>query len=97
MDRDEIEKAVLDGLAMCNHARPEDSQIPLESGTELFGENGHLDSMGLVSLLLDIEDALLDAGHEVTLSDEKAMSQKNSPFRSVESLTDYIKTCIDGG
>ncbi|MEO0438167.1 MAG: acyl carrier protein [Pseudomonadota bacterium] len=96
MQREEIQKLVLEGLEMCNHARPDESQIPLESGIELFGENGYLDSMGLVSLLLDIEDALLDAGHEVALSDDKAMSQKNSPFRSVDTLTDYIQNCIQG-
>ena len=96
MQREEILKVVLEGLEMCNHARPDESQIPLESGTELFGENGHLDSMGLVSLLLDIEDALLDAGYEISLSDEKAMSQKNSPFRSVDTLTDYVQNCLEG-
>ena len=30
-----------------------------------------------------------------TLSDEHAMSQSNSPFRNVQSLTDYIATLIN--
>ena len=38
-----------------------------------------LDSLGLVSLLIDIEDSLRDAGIDVMLSDARAMSQKRSP------------------
>lgn len=90
LSRKDIEQTVLDGLTMCNQARPEGEQIPVGSDTEIFGTAGHLDSMGLVSLLLDIEDALLDKDVEVSLSDERAMSAKNSPFRSVATLTDYI-------
>ena len=90
LTREDIQQTILDGLTMCNQARPEGEQIPVAADTELFGSAGHIDSMGLVSLLLDIEDALLDKDVEVSLSDERAMSAKNSPFRNVASLTDYI-------
>jgi len=90
LSREDIEQTILDGLIMCNQARPEDQQIPVSSKTEIFGPDGHVDSMGLVSLLLDIEDALIEKDIEINLNDERAMSAKNSPFRNVESLTDYI-------
>jgi acyl carrier protein len=32
----------------------------------------------------------------IILADERAMSQKHSPFRTVRSLVDYIETLIDG-
>ena len=42
------------------------------------------------------QDALVEACEElgiaVTLADERAMSQTRSPFRTVQSLTDYIMT-----
>jgi acyl carrier protein len=59
--------------------------------TFLIGQSAVLDSMGLVTAILEIEQRLADA-HDVTvvLADERAMSQKNSPFRSVRSLTDYV-------
>ncbi|NJO91917.1 MAG: hypothetical protein HC831_25325 [Chloroflexia bacterium] len=50
--------------------------------------------MGLVNLIVDIEGLLADNDIEVTLTSEKAMSQRNSPFRTVESLTDYIKELV---
>ncbi|MEM1189210.1 MAG: hypothetical protein AAGI72_11830 [Pseudomonadota bacterium] len=89
--RQAVEAIILDALRMCNEARLPDQQIPVANDTPLFGRDAHLDSMGLVALLLDIEDALVDQGHDVALSDEKAMSEKNSPFRDVQTLADYIE------
>lgn len=61
--------------------------------TRLFGEN--LDSMGIVFLVTDLEGRIadeLDVG--LTLADERAMSQKTSPFRSVKTLVKYAGTLI---
>jgi acyl carrier protein len=65
--------------------------------TFLIGQSAVLDSMGLVTAILEIEQRLADE-HEiiVVLADERAMSQKNSPFRSVRSLTDYVLQQIAG-
>lgn len=63
----------------------------LDAGTALFGTNGLLDSMGLVTLIVEVEQALADRfGITITLADDRAMSQRNSPFRSVGALADYI-------
>jgi acyl carrier protein len=97
MTHDEIQQIVLDGLRLGNEARPDDAQVPLAAETELFGPNGYLDSMALVGLLLDVEDALLEHGVHVALSDERAMSESRSPFRSVETLTDYIERQLAEG
>ncbi len=66
---------------------------PLEKtpDTVLFGADACLDSMGLVSLVVAVEDRIEDTTeHRITLADEKAMSRKNSPFRSVGALAEYI-------
>jgi len=44
-----------------------------------------------VTAVLEIEQRLADQ-HDfvVVLADERAMSQKHSPFRSVGALTDYV-------
>jgi acyl carrier protein len=63
----------------------------IDESTRLFGREGILDSLGLVNLLLDIEQQLNERhGVSLSLSDDRAMSQTRSPFRSVETLTDYI-------
>ena len=59
--------------------------------TRLLGSQSVLDSMHLVSLILTIEREVEDTfGVAVTLADERALSMKASPFRSIQSLADYI-------
>ena len=89
MDRDAIIEVIFEAIALGNQARPDDAQVPQAENTPLYGEEGHLDSMALVSLLMDVEDALLERGHSVSLSDERALSATRSPFRSVATLADY--------
>jgi acyl carrier protein len=59
--------------------------------TRLFGDSSDLDSMGLVTLIADLEyDLQQNLGRTVSLVDEKAMSRLTSPFRRVDYLTDYL-------
>ncbi|MBZ2167600.1 hypothetical protein [Marinobacter sp. F4216] len=91
----DIQQIIFDALELTNHAREDHRQIVISESTLLFGNDGVLDSMELVGLLISIEEALLDEGIEVTLSDERAMSQSKSPFRSVTTLTNYIQDSIN--
>lgn len=64
--------------------------------TYLIGQGAVLDSLGLVNLILEIEQRLEEEhGLTMILADEKAMSQKNSPFRSVGSLTEYVCRMVE--
>ena len=66
-------------------------EIEKKPDSPLYEGSSGLDSMGLVNLLFGIED-ILSSEYDVavSLTDEKAMSQENSPFRSVETLAIYI-------
>ena len=67
------------------------SEDDLNNDTPLFGGESNIDSLGLVSLLVDIEQKIEDEMNEnITIADAAAMSQKNSPFRTVKSLTEFI-------
>lgn len=68
----------------------------LSAETRLFGKEGLFDSLGLVALIVDVEQGLADAsGVSITLGDDRAMSQSSSPFRTVGSLADYALTLIN--
>jgi acyl carrier protein len=95
MKKSEIIQTILSAIEMANHGRESDAQIPVKEDTLLYGEKGHLDSMGLVSFLIDIEESLMDKDIQINLSDEKAMSQSRSPFRSVSTLADYIESLVN--
>jgi len=63
----------------------------LKEETPLIGHGAILDSIGLVTLVIDIEQRIEEKfGWALTLANDRAMSQKNSPFRTVQALTDYV-------
>lgn len=69
----------------------------LSGDTVLFGKGGVLDSMGLVTLIIAVEQAIEDRFDvSAGLADEKAMSQTNSPYRSIAALADYAVSQIEG-
>jgi acyl carrier protein len=71
-----------------------DEAIPTEGLLDvgLYGDNTVFDSMGLVSFLAMVEEALEDEfDAEISLTSEKAVSQRVSPFSSVSRLIDFIE------
>ncbi len=71
-------------------------QLNKDPGTVLFGPNATIDSMALVSFIVAVEEQLLDEfGISATLADEKAMSMERSPFRTLGTLIDYVKTVVE--
>ena len=67
----------------------------LPSGSDekgrIFGGGAPLDSLGLVNFLADLEYRLAEEfKQDLVLASERAMSRQSSPFRDVESLTQYV-------
>jgi D-alanine--poly(phosphoribitol) ligase subunit 2 len=72
-----------------------ENSIPLDNNfgeeLKLFGGDGLLDSIGLVGLVVTIEEDIDDKFNKsIILADEKAMSRRTSPFARVSYLVDYI-------
>jgi acyl carrier protein len=88
-NKDEIIKIVFQGIDEIN--QQEGKVIQKNVQTKLFGKGGNLDSLGLVNLIVSVEEKVNDKfGVTISLADEKAMSQINSPFLTVNSLAGYI-------
>ncbi len=69
--------------------------MTITSGSKLYGKNGVLDSLGLVRVIAELEEEIYTKTlKNITLADEKSMSQKSSPFLSVASLSDYIEMLL---
>lgn len=88
--RERVMQAVLDAMHLSNQTRGSEEQLAVHAQADIFGGDSPLDSLGLVALLLDIEDGLADAGLGVSLNSEDAMSRQHTPFRNVSTLVDYI-------
>ena len=84
-------KLIFEGIKDYNNQVDNKNQLPISAELELFSENGVLDSLGLVNLIMSIEEKFEDyLDTSIVIADEKAMSQKNSPFQSVQSMADYL-------
>ena len=83
--------AIYRAVDWINGESPPDRQLSKAPETQLLGSQSILDSMHLVSLIVAIEREVEETfGVALTLADERALSMKASPFRSIQSLADYI-------
>ena len=88
---DQSLKLVLRRMALLGRELGKPELEKADKHTRLFGEASCLDSIGLVTLMADLdEDIRVATGKTVTLADEKAMSRLTSPFRRVDLLAEYI-------
>ena len=86
-----IENLIITSVKEINEQLPQEQQLGQSTKTVLFGKDGKLDSLGLVTLLVIIEQNIEDEFDvSITIADERAMSQKHSPFRTIGTLADYI-------
>ena len=76
----------------------EDQYAELEKSltTIILGKESILDSLGIVNFIVAVEQNIEDTFDlSITLADERALSQTESPFSTIQSLTNYIEMLID--
>jgi acyl carrier protein len=94
-DPENILAAIYRAVDWINGELPPYRQLVKVPETRLLASQSVLDSMHLVSLILAVEREIEDAfGITVTLADERALSMNASPFRSIQSLADYLGILI---
>jgi acyl carrier protein len=91
MTREDVIREIYDALRRVNELRRPDDHLACAEETVLFGPGGGLDSLGLISLVMDVEQAVnARAGATLTLADERALALRYNPFRNVRSLADRV-------
>jgi acyl carrier protein len=95
LQREDIENVVLP--AVQNALRMEGQSIDLDSPkSALIGENAIIDSVSLVTLIVDLEDIVSERFQKsIILVDEKDILGDDSPFRNVDALVDYISELVN--
>ena len=72
-----------------------EQQLAKNPATVLFGTEATIDSMGLVSFIVAVEEQLSEElGLSMTLADDKAMSMERSPFKTLATLIQYVQNRI---
>jgi hypothetical protein len=91
LTKDNVMQTIFSALDEVNAGRNPEQQLKKHDQSILFGPEGQLESLELVGLILSVERKIAQQfGVAVTLADERAMSERNSPFRTVERLADYV-------
>lgn len=84
-------RLILHRLACLGKELGRPALMQADEQTRLFGDASHLDSIGLVTLMSDLEEDVHEAcGVWIVIADERAMSRLTSPFRRVGLLADHL-------
>jgi D-alanine--poly(phosphoribitol) ligase subunit 2 len=90
-NRDQIVAAVYRAIDELNKQLPKGVHVEKSLDAPLYGKNGRLESIDVVTLIMEVEDQIRDElGISITIADDRAMSQQNSPFLTIQTLTDYV-------
>lgn len=93
--KEKIEIIIIEALNEINEELENENLKNITKETKLYGGSGTLDSLALVSFVIDLEERISDEFQkDIVLADEKAMSQKTSPFRDIETLAKYIQNLL---
>ena len=75
---------------------PSTQKLKKSLDTQLYGDKSEIDSLSLVNVVVLTEQKIEDEFNiTINLADEKAMSQKNSPFRTIETFVEYIEKSVN--
>ena len=96
MSNERVSEAIYKAVDAFNEQSGKNHQLKKQPATILFGKGGRLDSLALVTLIIEVEEKVADEfGVPIVLADERALSQKNSPFLTLQTLTQYVSLLID--
>lgn len=89
--KDEVLAIIYTAMESLNEELPDDGKIALAPDTKLFGADATIDSLSLVSVIVDVETEASDQlGFPVVLTDDRAIGEEVSPFTDPEALSNYI-------
>lgn len=90
-NQDRIVGAVYRAVDELNKQLPKGVQVEKSLPTPLYGKHGKLESIDVVTLIMEVEDQIgAEFGTSITIADDRTMSQQNSPFLTIQTLTDYV-------
>ncbi len=96
IDKRTVEKAMFAAIDEVNQLLPTDHKLEKSPSLALSGSDGRLDSLGLVNLIVAVEQKIDEHfGVTVVLVNEDSMSLNENPFKTVSTLTDYIVSRLE--
>ena len=96
IDNRKTECIIRQEIFCCENKEKVSQNLEKSLETVLLGSSGKLESINLVNLLVAIEENIEETfGIPISITDERAVSEKNSPFRTVETLCNFMLNLLD--
>ena len=90
MELQNIKKIVVDNLVSVLDENDR-KNISIHDNTEIFGSKSIIDSLQLINLVVKIEEDVYErTGKEIIVVDDEAIIIGNSPFQTVQSLSEFV-------
>lgn len=95
MHEKQVTEAIAEAIGELNLQLKPEQSITASPDTLLYGMDSKLDSLDLVTLIVTTEQKIEDkTGIKITLANDRALSMRHSPFRSVRALNEYALNLI---
>ena len=96
LTKENVLEIILRALQNLNDELSDSDKFEAGPNTPLFGQDATLDSLALVSVIVDVEgDVSTALGRSISLTDDRAMGQEISPFDDVQTLLNYIMMLVN--
>jgi len=94
-EANEIVEVILSSAGKIMEQLDEKDRVPLTENSDLFAGTSPFDSLNLVALVVELEQALEKKyGRHIALADERSMAQPSNPFSNVASLSAYVRLLV---
>lgn len=91
-----LENIVYSVVDEIRQSLPEGIDLKRSPTTVLFGKGAVLDSVALVSFILAVEERVeVVTGKQIRLVTENAMSRSKSPFRTLQTISNYVDELLN--
>jgi acyl carrier protein len=95
-NHERIVQAVYSAVDELNKQLPKGVHVDKSLDAVLYGKTGKLESIDVVSFIMEVEDQIkAEFGVSLTIADDRAMSQQNSPFLTLGTLTEYLDQLLN--
>ena len=96
VSQEKVTRLILKVLKDLIDTFPESEQFVPNEKTVLFGQGATIDSLTLVSFVVDLEALLTEEfTQDISLTDDRAMTRAKSPFDTVLNLAEYSLEIVD--
>lgn len=87
--KEEFEEIIYKCAGELNKQLPDESKIALRGCSAIFGESSSLDSLGIVMLMIGIEEQVADMGVSVNIMDVLTGSSE-PPFITIDDMSLWL-------